>query len=280
MFLDEQHVYELTTFTRVCFPLKDHPWPDIEFRMREVVRENRNPFSCQCFFHSQVNDKYITICRGKGEDDVPKKLCFSLDPDLGTWNQIEMEKERKAAGYSLYGEGDDMLISGGNSLDNSFTHKDLEIVGEGKPPSVSVESKNDFSEKYNVSKFNVSNLLTRSEVENFTLGNYWLAEQQGEFTLDLGTFRPVDMVELVNTHNADFRDKAMKEFKVYLSEGEWGPWDRVVHETLEDTRQQSDPLPVQTFKFSERIAKFVMFKTKSGYGTGGGLQYFAVTHSG
>ena len=77
LFVDEQHIYELTTFRRVCFPIQDHPWPDLEFDVREVVRENRNPVSFQCFFHSQVNDKYITICRGKGEDDVLKKSSSS-----------------------------------------------------------------------------------------------------------------------------------------------------------------------------------------------------------
>ena len=42
LFVDEQHIYELTTFTRVCFPIQDHPWPDLVDDVREVVRGKRN----------------------------------------------------------------------------------------------------------------------------------------------------------------------------------------------------------------------------------------------
>ena len=42
LFVDEQHIYELTTFRRVCFPIQDHPWPDLESDVREVVREKKN----------------------------------------------------------------------------------------------------------------------------------------------------------------------------------------------------------------------------------------------
>ena len=42
LFVDEHHIYELTTFRRVCFPIQDHPWPDLESDVREVVREKRN----------------------------------------------------------------------------------------------------------------------------------------------------------------------------------------------------------------------------------------------
>ena len=227
-----------------------------------------------------VNDKHITICGGTGTDVVPQK-CYFLDPDHGGWVQTGMETERQHASSSLFGEGDDMLISGGRNqwTDTTVCHKDLEIVGEGKPPSVSVSvlSEDSFSEK-----FNVSNLLTWSEVENHTLGNYWLGPlgQKGEFILDLGETRLLDTVELVNTHNAEHRDWAMKEFQVLLGNRKFGHWNKVVEETLEDTEHQTDPLPVQKFKFSEKEAKLVKFKTKSSYRTGGGLQYFSVSHSG
>ena len=68
----------------------------------------------------------------------------------------------------------------------------------------------------------------------------------------------------------------MKEFKVFLSDSSQGPWEEVVHQTLEDSRQQADPLPVQTFPFSQRAAKFIEFKQISYYGYGGGLQYFTL----
>ena len=50
LFVDEHHIYELATFTRVCFPIQDLPDEDKDSRMREVVRENRN-----CYLLSVVN---------------------------------------------------------------------------------------------------------------------------------------------------------------------------------------------------------------------------------
>ena len=134
-------------------------------------------------------------------------------------------------------------------------------------------------------KYNASKLLTWSEVEDADTGNYWLDKDQGgerEFYLKFdGEARPLDMVVLVNTHNAHHRERSMKEFKVHLSDGESPKFKEVVHQTLEDSRQQEDPLPVQTFSFPERKATWVHFETISYYGAhGGGLQYFAVKHSG
>ena len=123
----------------------------------------------------------------------------------------------------------------------------------------------------------VAKLLTNANREYY--GNYWSASGQdrAEFVLDLGCKKTVNLVELVNTHNAHIRDRSMKEFKVFLSDSSEGPWEEVVHQTLEDSRQQDDPLPVQTFSFPERTARFVKFNQYSYYGASGGLQYFAVT---
>ena len=216
----------------------------------------------------QVNDKHITICGGEGTDVVPQQ-CHSLNPELGTWDQIEMDKHRILASSSLFGEGDDMLVSGGRTLD------DLEIVGEGKPPSVYVTVM-----MGDLARFPASNLLTWSEEEDYEAENYWrTSEELMEFQLYLGgTARALDMVELVNTHNAHRRNRAMKEFQVFLADE--GSWEEVLYQNLEDSRQQTDPLPVQTFSFPERKAKWVHFRTLSYYGDGGGLQYFAVKHSG
>ena len=127
----------------------------------------------------------------------------------------------------------------------------------------------------------VAKLLTNSPREIFAK-NYWLApdrKHSAEFVLDLGCKKTVNLVELVNTHNGNGRDRSMKEFKVFLSDSSQGPWEEVVHKTLKDSRQQSDPLPVQTFPFSEKTARFVKFKQISYYGYGGGLQYFTLTLS-
>ena len=127
--------------------------------------------------------------------------------------------------------------------------------------------------------WDVTNLLTNAPLEIFA-ENYWLApetQDSAEFVLSLGCEKTVNMVELVNTHNGFVRDRSMKEFKVFLSsDSPDGPWEEVVHQTLEDSRQQTDPLTVQTFPFTARTAKFVKFNQISYYGKGGGLQYFSV----
>ena len=130
---------------------------------------------------------------------------------------------------------------------------------------------------YSEDTWAVARLLTNAKREKS--GNYWLApdkQNRAEFVLDLGCKMTVNLVELVNTHNGHCRDRSMKEFKVFLSDSSEGPWEEVVHQTLEDSRQQEDPLPVQTFSFSERTARFVKFNQISYYGLGGGLQYFTV----
>ena len=128
--------------------------------------------------------------------------------------------------------------------------------------------------------FPVTNLLTNAPLEIFG-ENFWLApnlQDSAEFVLDLGCEKTVNMVELVNTHDGYWRDRSMKEFKVFLSsESPDGPWEEVVHQTLEDGRQQADPLPLQIFPFTERTAKFVKFNQISYFGSGGGLQYFSRT---
>ena len=124
----------------------------------------------------------------------------------------------------------------------------------------------------------VSQLLTNSPQE--ILGqNYWLApngQQSAEFVLELGCSKQVNMVELVNTHNGDGGHMGTKEFKVFVSESSEGPWEQVVHQTLEDSRNQPLPLPLQTFPFHDLKARFVKFNQISYHGDGGGLQYFGI----
>ena len=131
--------------------------------------------------------------------------------------------------------------------------------------------------------WDVTNLLTNAPLEIFAK-NYWLApnkKDRAEFVLSLGCEKTVNMVELVNTHTGKWRDRSMKEFKVFLSsDSSDGPWVEVLHKTLQDSRQQTDPLPLLKFPFSARTAKFVKFKQISYYGKGGGLQYFSVTTQG
>ena len=47
--------------------------------------------------------------------------------------------------------------------------------------------------------------------------------------------------------------------------------------SLEDSRQQSDPLPVQQIDLqSEADGQFLKFELLEWYGTGGGLQFFDI----
>ena len=61
---------------------------------------------------------------------------------------------------------------------------------------------------------------------------------------------------------------------IFSEGGENGPWTKVLQKTLEDSRRQSDPLPLQEFPISPVEARFVKFELVSYYGHGGGLQYF------
>ena len=130
--------------------------------------------------------------------------------------------------------------------------------------------------------FSVSKLLTYGP--KLTYGeDCWLApkgEKEAEFVLDLGCKKLVNTVELVNTPYNNPQNRSMGEFKVFLSDNSDGPWTQVVYQTLEDSREQTDPLPVKRFFFEEREAHFVRFQQISSYGGGGGLQYFAVNLSG
>ena len=55
-----------------------------------------------------------------------------------------------------------------------------------------------------------------------------------------------------------------------------GPWRPVLHTSLEDPRQQTDPLPLQAFSFPALAGRFVKLEVLSYYGKGGGLQFFNI----
>ena len=56
------------------------------------------------------------------------------------------------------------------------------------------------------------------------------------------------------------------------------PWQLGLDQTLVDSRNQNDPLPLQKFDFTLVTTRFVKFKLISFYGLGGGLQYFNIYH--
>ena len=59
------------------------------------------------------------------------------------------------------------------------------------------------------------------------------------------------------------------------------PWTKVIQKILEDSRNLSDPLPLQDFTLEPAAsARYLMFDLLSFYGHGGGLQFFeAVTEA-
>ena len=62
-----------------------------------------------------------------------------------------------------------------------------------------------------------------------------------------------------------------------MSATESGPWTKILETTVEDSRQQTDPLPLQTFPLAKSAsAQFVKFDLLEFYGFGGGLQYLSV----
>ena len=65
-----------------------------------------------------------------------------------------------------------------------------------------------------------------------------------------------------------------------LSETEDGPWKMVLQTTLDDSRKQTDPLPLQEFSIPSTQGRFVKFELMSYYGRGGGLQYFNINKNG
>ena len=118
------------------------------------------------------------------------------------------------------------------------------------------------------------NMLTRTQVEEF--GTFWATHVPGHFIGDLNCIAFIGGIELVNTHHAHWRNAATKGFTVSFSMTSAGPWTEAVSGELEDSRQQQDPLPLQTFSV-QGYARFVKFHITSFHGTyGGGLQYFNV----
>ena len=70
--------------------------------------------------------------------------------------------------------------------------------------------------------------------------------------------------------------RSFYKYFVCFSLSENGPWKQVLDKTLEDSRNQNDPLPLQAFNFNSVTARYVKFKLLSYWGYGGGLQYFNV----
>ena len=67
-----------------------------------------------------------------------------------------------------------------------------------------------------------------------------------------------------------------KIFHSFSTDSPKGPWNKVLQETLEDSRQQKAPLPLQEFSFPKHAGRYVKFEEVSYYGKGGGLAFFNI----
>ena len=75
-----------------------------------------------------MSDKKILQCGGADELMSVKAACFYLDPDQGKWvkSDYTMMGGRKQSSSSLYGEGRDILITGGrDGQDNPQSSTEL-----------------------------------------------------------------------------------------------------------------------------------------------------------
>ena len=129
-----------------------------------------------------------TLADGRQQTDPLPLQEFSIAPTQGRFVKFEL--------VSYYGHG------GGLQYFN--------INNNG--PKVVKEK----SVKYD-DRFTAEKLLTRSLNEKH--GNIWLLPNKATgkgFMLDFGFVKPFNLIELVNTHNAQFKDRSTKEFKVYL----------------------------------------------------------------
>eukprot|EP00092_Neocalanus_flemingeri_P012265 GFUD01013221.1.p1 GENE.GFUD01013221.1~~GFUD01013221.1.p1 ORF type:complete len:589 (+),score=124.60 GFUD01013221.1:122-1768(+) len=129
--------------------------------------------------------------------------------------------------------------------------------------------------------FMVENLITVQNKELFVdnKANYWLSPnaRTATFILNLGCSETFDSIRLVNVHNREHKDRATKQFRLYTSQTNSGPWTQVLDTQLEDSRQQQDPLPIQIIAIDTKTTtQFVKFELVSWWGRGGGLMFFNI----
>ena len=104
----------------------------------------------------------------------------------------------------------------------------------------------------------VQKLFIKDDKEYYK--NYWVGDS---FILDLNLERSIHTILLVNTHNAEHRDRATAEFKVYISNDATAYWEEVLHETLPNTLNMTDPLPLMNFTITPIKGRYVYFKVLS-----------------
>ena len=63
--------------------------------------------------------------------------------------------------------------------------------------------------------------------------------------------------------------------RLSTSQSQDGTWTKVLEASLSDSRNQTDPLPLQWIDLQEPVTgQFLKFELLEWFGRGGGLQYF------
>ena len=109
-----------------------------------------------------------------------------------------------------------------------------------------------------------------------SVGNWGGNLDDSEFIMDLGCDSAIEAIEIKNTYS--FTQRSTKEFQVSVSVQKDGDYDLVVHDSLEDSRNITNP-PLKIFPIARQIVRFIKFKIISVYGEySGGLSYFDVRY--
>ena len=70
-------------------------------------------------------------------------------------------------------------------------------------------------------------------------------------------------------------------FRLFVSQTESGPWIEVLQYSLEDSREQQDPLPLQRIPLdTAATGQFIKFEIMEWWGKGAGLQFFDIIWEG
>ena len=113
--------------------------------------------------------------------------------------------------------------------------------------------------------------------------NYWLTKNKhtGEaFVAELESVHDVIGVKLRNIHNAHFKDRSTKKFRVSIGNSASGPWTELLTQGLVDSRNQNTP-SLQQFKGGKAVmGRFLKFDILEYWGKGGGLQHFDIIPAG
>jgi len=131
-------------------------------------------------------------------------------------------------------------------------------------------------------KFQMAGMYCDNPNEKFLDGTYWLAPESFKgigFTAVLNSTGPWKGIKLRNTHDGGDRDRATKQFSLYLGSS-IQPNGTLKNEKLvldqhglEDRRQENPPLLEKIFFQNEKTGRYLRFEVEDYYGSGAGLQY-------